>query len=281
MNYTFLADELMAALGLDPARHLRVMNPVAENLACLRRRVLPGLLGSLALNLRHRERVRLFELGKGYLPEVRDERRQPGENREVAALVATRAEEPLLGEAKGMVEHLAERLDLADLAFAPVPAAELPPYFHPLQSLAVLAGERQLGLVGEIHPSRFEALQAEGRCAFFTLDVRALLAAEKGEHRYRPLPQFPPILVDVAVIVAEETRVGQVVEALRQAGGRQAAGVELFDIFRGGQLGEGRKSLAFHVTLQAPDRTLGDKDEKRFLDRARRILPQVGAEIRG
>ena len=279
-NYSFLPDELARKLGLEGEEYLVLQNPIAENLSRIRRDVLPGLLGSLELNLRHHDEVRLFEIGKGYRPEVRDERRQPLEVRQAAGLVARKGGEDPFPEVKGLLEHLADRLDLGEARFELLGEGQAPPYLHPVRSLKLQVGEGEAGFMGEMHPSALEALGVSCKAALFSLDLKALLAAPKVERKYVPLPIYPPILVDVAVVVDESRRVGDVAQVIREAGKKLVAGVELFDIFRGPSIGEGKKSLAFHVTLLSPERTLGDKDEKKFLDRLRRALPQVGGALR-
>ncbi len=280
-NYSFLPDDLARRLGLEGQEYLVLQNPIAENLSRIRRDVLPGLLGSLELNLRHREEVRLFEIGKGYLPEIRDERGQPFEVRQAAGLLARKKGENPFAEAKGALEHLVDRLDLGEAVFD-LPGGEgLPPYVHPVRSLRLLVGGKEAGFMGELHPEAMDALGVSCEAALFSLDLKALQDAPKVERKYVPLPTYPPILVDVAVVVDEDRRVGEVEEVIRKAGKKLVSKVELFDIFRGPSLGEGKKSLAFHVTLLSPERTLGEKEEKKFLDRLRKTLPGIGASLRG
>jgi phenylalanyl-tRNA synthetase beta chain len=108
----------------------------------------------------------------------------------------------------------------------------------------------------------------------------AWLAAERAASAYRPLPRFPGIKVDVAVAVPEATRAGDLIALVQTAGKGQVADVELFDLYRGRSIGEGRKSLAFHVLLQAETRTLTDQDEQKFLQRFERLVAEAGGELR-
>jgi len=278
-DYSFLPDALAQRLGLEEEPCLRLRNPIAENLSRVRRHVLPSLFGSLELNLRHRPQVRLFEIGKGYLPEERIERGQPRELREAAGLLARREGSSPFAELRGVLEHLLERLCIAGVSFGTPDTC--PPYLHPTRCLALAAGDRRVGLIAEVHPKTLRALDVQAAAACFTLDLGGLLLLERRQRAYAPLPTFPPILVDLALVVAEEARAGEIAAALARAGKGLARNVELFDVYRGAGLGAGRKSLAYHVTLLAPERTLGDEDEKKYLDRVRRMLPEIGAELRG
>lgn len=112
------------------------------------------------------------------------------------------------------------------------------------------------------------------------LSVDALLQVEPENDGYEPLPRFPGIKVDVAIVAPEALSAADVAKAIEQAGKGAVKDLELFDLFRGEQVGEGRRSLAYHVLLQAEKKTLSDGDAQKFLGRLGRILEGLGAELR-
>jgi phenylalanyl-tRNA synthetase beta chain len=172
-------------------------------------------------------------------------------------------------EAKGVVEALlaAARVERAEFR----PADE--PFLHPGRSAAVLDG-----FVGELHPEVAEAYGLEGTVAVFELGVEGLRGPPREEVLYRDVTSFPPLRQDIAVVVAEDVPAGRVVEVVRSAGGEALARTEVFDVYRGPQVGEGRKSLALHLVFQAPDRTLTDAEA----DAVRaRIVAALAAEVDG
>ncbi|MGH7150359.1 MAG: phenylalanine--tRNA ligase subunit beta, partial [Planctomycetota bacterium] len=110
--------------------------------------------------------------------------------------------------------------------------------------------------------------------------LRAVLGARVPARKFRPIPRFPAVKVDVALAVPEGVAAASVERAIREAAQGLADGVELFDLYRGSALGEGRKSLAYHVTLVSDERTLTDEDAARFLDRVESAAKGLGGELR-
>jgi phenylalanyl-tRNA synthetase beta chain len=289
IGYSFVPDRMLAALGLEQAAHIEVENAIDAGSSRVRRSVVPSVLALLEPNRRRRGEVRLFELGKGYEP------RDGGEPHEVheVALALCRAkskDEPRFDRAalsivRGVVEDLFSSLGLERCAWKEAGGA-IPSWANPGRCLfavvganGALAGEaaaldpgvaRALGLSGDV----------ESETAVARLSIDALLAAPERRELYRPIPQFPETLVDVAIALPDDQPAGRVREAIEKAGGRLVASLELFDVYSGGALGSGKKSLAWHVALQASDRTLTDQDVKRFLERVEREAAAIGGELR-
>ena len=111
--------------------------------------------------------------------------------------------------------------------------------------------------------------------------MRALHANGRATPSYEPVPVYPGLPVDVALLVDAEAKVGEVADFLRTTGRKLIRAVELFEVYRGEHVPDGKKSLNFTVTLGANDRTLSDKDESKFLDKVRKNAEQIGAELRG
>jgi phenylalanyl-tRNA synthetase beta chain len=172
-------------------------------------------------------------------------------------------------EAKGVVEALlaAARVD------APEFRAAAEPFLHPGRAAAVADG-----FVGELHPEVAEAFGLEGTVAVFELGVDGLRGPPREEVLYRDVTSFPPLRQDIAVIVDEDVPAGRVVEVVRSSGGAELAGVDVFDVYRGPPVPEGRKSVALHLVFQSSDRTLTDAEG----DAARgRIVAALASELGG
>lgn len=292
LSYSFQSDALLAGLGLGDLPHVEVHNPVAEGLSRVRRSVLPSLLGRLAANRRLRDDVRLFEVGKGYLPEQAGERGEPREVHELALAwcgaprAPQRFDDTREARLKGVLEDLLRALQLPQPTWRAATAEERPAWAHPGRSaVAVLAPDAPpAALLAPLDPALARALELEGElesetaCALVSLDV--LLATPRAPQAYRPAPAFPGAKVDVALALPAEVTADQVREVLLRAGKGQAGGLELFDVYQGERLGAGRRSLAWHVTLQAPDRSPTEKDVAKFLDRLAREAEGLGGELR-
>jgi phenylalanyl-tRNA synthetase beta chain len=139
-----------------------------------------------------------------------------------------------------------------------------------------------IGSFGELHPlvkENYSFLSAPVLAA--DLDLEALTAAIPPRFPTLPVPEYPPVLEDIAVIVDEEVPAARVEEVIRQGGGKILAQVKMFDIFRGSQIGEGKKSLAYALTYQNFERTLTDTDAAQIRQRiVRRLEQELGAKLR-
>jgi phenylalanyl-tRNA synthetase beta chain len=156
------------------------------------------------------------------------------------------------------------------------------PSFHPGKCAQLIVAGKSVGIFGELHPlvkRNYDFGQAPVLAA--ELEANTILRAAPVLFNAEPVPVFPPVLEDIAVIVNEDVPAEKVVETIMQSGGNMLKGVRLFDIYRGPQLGEGKKSLAYSMTYQAPDRTLTDSEAQKIRQRIIRGLEQeLGARIR-
>jgi phenylalanyl-tRNA synthetase beta chain len=161
-----------------------------------------------------------------------------------------------------------------------------PSWAHPGKCLFLeLTGVASpVAVVAELEPGLMPAIglsgDLESEVALAELCLDALLEAGLDGEGYKPLPRFPGIKVDVAVSVSESTPAGDLLALIEQAGKKQVAEMELFDLYRGQSVGPGRKSLAFHVLLQSDRKTLTDKDEQKFLQRFEKLVSEAGGELR-
>ncbi len=285
-GYSFQPESLTVAAGEQDAAFVSVVNPVAEGDSRVRRSVVPALLQKLAPNLRRCSEVRLFEVGKGYLPEHRNERGEPREVRELGlslavdrAVAEQRFDSGALARLRGATEDLLRSLGRAGIEWSKA-TDDLPTWSHPSKALELSGAEGRIGVLAQVHPQVAKNLGIEADAAAAAIDLLALQTTPQGASSYRPVPRFPGVKLDVAFALAEETSVGEVTQLIVQSGKGLVGSTELFDVYRGDNLGAGKKSLAFHVVLQAADRTLVDKDQAKFLDRLERTAERSGVELR-
>jgi phenylalanyl-tRNA synthetase beta chain len=279
-NYSFVPDAvLQAALAGDHA-YVQVANPVAPDVARMRRHVLPSLLASVPQNLRSQAEVRLCEHGKGYHAEMRDEHKLPHEVREIAFVLARRDGVHPFAELREAVGSLLERVGFPAVMQRTWHGSDQP-WVHPSRAVAIDRDGSPCGYVAHLHPAVARAMALPGTTAIACLDVRALLANGRKIARYQPVPTFPVLPVDVALLVDATTQAASVIEFLRTTGRKLVKHVQLFEVYRGDRVPAGKKSLNFTVTLGADDRTLTDDDESKFLGKVRENCGQIGAELRG
>ena len=265
---------------------VRLANPISSERVVMRRTLMNSLLENLQLNLKHTDRVVVFEIGRVYLP--RQGEKLPEEPRRLAvAMTGPRhvpswlspsAEEMDFYDLKGVVETLLARLHLAEYAFAPTQH----PTFHPGRAARLIVGGRELGVLGEVHPlvrAHFDL--PEGRVCLMELDLDGLLALAERTHYYQPLSRFPAMIQDIALVVGKEVSAARVRELILRAGGELLREAVLFDLYCGEQIPEGEKSLAYSLTFQADDRTLTDEEVERVRQRIQRQLEEeIGAKLR-
>jgi len=270
----------------DPASYLRVRNPLSAERAYLRQTLLPSLLHTTRENLRFFDRVAIFEIGAVYLPvegqTLPDEPLRLGivmtGPREAPSWLAGQDLAPLgFYDLKGVVETLLARLGLEG-AFE---QGEQPP-FHPGRCAQVSIGGEVVGVMGELHPVVREAfdLPAQPVCAL-EFDLEVLLAQMGVTRVMKPLPRFPAVVQDIALIVDEDLPAEEVRQAILAFGGRLLRDARLFDLYRGEPIPPGKKSLAYSLTYQAEDRTLTDEEVARVQERiVRRLAEELGAKLR-
>lgn len=288
INYALTTPEREALLGQAGQGYVRLANPISSDRIVLRRSVLASVLEVAGRNLRDRPGVRLFELGTIYEPQPAEP--LPHESKHLALVMAgprqiehwdtaTAGPDMDFFDLKGVVEALLAGCHVPPASIGAATAA----YLHPGQSASVAAQDRQLGILGRLHPRVQEELGLSRRPIFVAeLSLAALLAVMPRGHRLRPLSAFPPARQDVAVVVDEGLPAARV-EAEIWAGGKELLrGVRLFDVYRGANLPTGKKSLAYALTYQADDRTLTDKEvAKAHAKIVTRLEKTLGASLRG
>lgn len=264
---------------------IRLRNPMQAERDLLRPTLLPSVVETASRNLKHQRSVRLFEIARVYLP---SDAELPVEaatlalafagKRDALDRFADSAAELDFFDAKGVVESLLERLGILGASFRPISL----PAFHPGRTAGVYLGETLVGIVGELRPDRARAFDIEQpRVAVAELDLDALHAAAAPASTGITSPRFLPVEQDFAVVVQEDTPASDVLAALRAGAGPLASGFDLFDVYRGPQLGEGRKSLAYRIAFTAPNRALTDAELGKVREKIGKTLRQmVQGELR-
>ena len=261
----------------DPRRQsFKILNPLGEDTSIMRTTVLPSMLEILTRNYNYRnQNVKLYEVGRTYLPGGEDG--LAIENK-VLSMGAYGSDMDFY-TLKGAVEAILKDLRAEDIRFQ-VPSVPNPSY-HPGRAADVYAGEHRIGVLGQIHPlvAQNYGVDAELYCA--ELELNELAAAKGADPEYVPLPKFPNLTRDIAVVCEEKVTVGQLEDCIRSAGGKLIKQVSLFDIYRGKGVDEGKKSVAFNLVLRADDRSLtgeeADADVKKVLEA---LASQLGAVLR-
>ena len=259
-------------------RSLRLRNPLSSELGVLRRTPLVGVLDVLATNRgRGAEFVGVFEIARGYGVDASGERQEP---RSVAvALYGTwppsgaerRGSAVSFADAKGIVENLLARFGAGEDERV-WRRGDDAPHLHPGKSAVVVAGDTRLGVIGELHPRVAQVLDLPGEILLAELDFWGVGQYRPRHFGVRPLPRFPSVTRDIAMIVDDDFAAGAILDEVRALAEPLIESVRLFDCYRGTPIPAGRKSLAYTIAYRAPDRTLTDDEVNVLQDRVRTHL---------
>ena len=256
MTYSFVSPSSLDKIKVpadSPLRdNYRILNPLGEDTSVMRTTALPSMLGVLSTNLNRRNmEAKLYEMATVY-------KKQPGkvlaDERTVLTLGAYGGDVDFFA-LKGAVEALLCAARTPDVRFT---ADTETAAFHPGRCAAVWSGDTRLGTLGQIHPDVCAAYGLDGATYCAEIDVVLLHDLEGAEPVYTPLPRFPAITRDIAVVCDAAVPVGELTECIRKAEKNVLRGVKLFDVYTGVGIPEGKKSVAFSLTLRSDDGTLTD-----------------------
>ena len=256
MTYSFVSPSSLDKIKVpadSPLRdNYRILNPLGEDTSVMRTTALPSMLGVLSTNLSRRNmEAKLYEMATVY-------KKQPGkvlaDERTVLTLGAYGGDVDFFA-LKGAVEALLCAARTPDVRFT---ADTETAAFHPGRCAAVWSGDTRLGTLGQIHPDVCAAYGLDGATYCAEIDVVLLHDLEGAEPVYTPLPHFPAITRDIAVVCDVSVPVGELTECIRKAEKNVLRGVKLFDVYTGVGIPEGKKSVAFSLTLRSDDGTLTD-----------------------
>lgn len=258
LTYSFVSPSIFDQIRLPEDSSLRnamrIQNPLGEDTSIMRTVALPSMLAILARNnAYHNDAVKLYELAKVYLP--KPGQTLPDEPKHL--VLGTYGEHEDFFKMKGEIEAFLRGMNVPEARYT---AEKHDPTFHPGRCARVSVGGVDLGCFGQIHPLVARSYGIDGEIFAAELNFTALLSLQLPEKTYTPLPKYPAVTRDIAVVCGEAVTVAALSDCIRAAGGKLLRSVELFDIYRGKGIASGSKSAAFRLTLRADDRTLTDAD---------------------
>jgi phenylalanyl-tRNA synthetase beta chain len=288
LTHSLIAPKVYDKLQLPADSRLRtcltILNPLYEDRSTLRTTMLPSLLDTIQYNVNRQTRdLSLFDMGTVYWPVAGE---TLPEEHPVLAIALTgsqaspawnKAEQPAdFYTLKGVVEALLGALGVVSWSVT----RSAHPSFHPGRQAALAVAGRQVGVFGEIHPAVQAAWDLPNRVYMAELNFADLAAGARERAEYRPVPRFPAVSRDVAMIVANDLPGARIPETIAAAGGDLVEGVQLFDLYQGEHVKAGYRSLAYRIVYRAADRTLTDVDVEAVHGKVRAALQALGAELR-
>lgn len=289
VNYSFISEKDAQPFSTTPL--IRVANPLADTQGVMRPSLLPGLLRNLGYNLAHGVRdLRLYELGRVYLPMPQGQGALSWPNTEPThvglAITGQRAAKGWTGggepadfyDLKGAVEDLLAAMGVNGAQFRHAGVAPL----HPASASELLVNGKRAGVLGQVHPLIAQQFELPPLTFLAELSWQALVESATALQSFRGVPKFPAVARDLAFVVDAGVPAEKLLEEIRAAdASKLLEQVTLFDVYRGPPVPDGRKSMAFGLSLRAADRTLTDAEADALCKSIReRLKTAVGAEIR-
>ena len=240
---------------------IRIQNPLGEDTSIMRTTALPSMLDILSRNYAyHNKAAKLYELAKIYLPVEGEVLPQEPKILVLGAF----GEGTNFFTLKGELDAVLANIRMPKATYT---AVKDNPSYHPGRCAAVSIGDVELGFIGQVHPlvAKNYGIDCEVYCA--EINFTALSALQLPDATYTPLPKYPSVTRDLAIVCDEAITVAQIEEVITSAAGNLLRNVKLFDIYRGTGVPEGKKSMAFSLELRADDRTLTDTDSEQVLEK--------------
>ncbi len=272
LTFTFISPQDFDKIGLeedDPLRSaIPINNPLSEDQSIMRTTMLPSFMSVLEYNKNRGEPdFHIFEVGKFFWADKLPLSTLPEEKEVIACAMMGKITETCWLEKgekaeffhlKGVIELLFERLGIAD-------KCEFEPYkhpsYHPTRAARIKLNDDEIGTLAEVHPRVVnEEYELGNRVVFSELKLKPIMENANLETTYKPLPKFPAVLRDIALVLPEEVPANQVEDTIKEAGEDLIESVRLFDLYEGEQIPEGKKSLAYSLKFRAPDRTMTDEE---------------------
>jgi phenylalanyl-tRNA synthetase beta chain len=277
-TYSFIASKAIDTLLLDEnderRNQIKIINPLGDEYSTMRTQLTTSMLTVLATNINKKiPEGRFFEISKRFIPKALPLTEQPLEIPTMSIGIYGKDED--FFTLKGLIEAIC-----AMLGGHTQYERSAEPYLHPGRQALVKANNKECAVFGQLHPTVAETYGID--CPVFVAEIKldVLLEINKRKTVYKPLPKFPAVERDFAVLVDKETPVGTLEKAISGGAGRLLERIELFDVYEGAQIPAGKKSVAFSVYLRSADSTLTDKEIDDVNTKIIKKLESVGAELR-
>jgi phenylalanyl-tRNA synthetase beta chain len=279
ISYSFVSPKVFDKINIPEDSELRnvvkIKNPLGEDYSVMRTSTLPSMMESLGRNYsRNNSYVRLFEMGKVYIKNE-EENKLPTEKNILT--IGMYGDCDYL-DLKGAVENIVEGLGIKNSKYER--ESENVSY-HPGKTAKLVIGKNVVGTLGEVHLAVCDNYGLDVPCFVAELNLDFLYESSNMDKKYKPLPKFPAVTRDIALLVDDAVLVQEIDETIRKAGGNLVEKVELFDIYKGKQIPEGKKSIAYAIAYRDENKTLKDEDVNKVHEKILRSLEyKLGATLR-
>ena len=280
MTYSFISPKVYDKLNLEEDNELRnyikILNPLGEDYSVMRTTLIPNMLSLLSRNYNHGvEECFFYEIGNIFIPKELPVKELPIEKKILSIGMYGDVD---FYSIKEVVENLFKKLGIGNIDFL---AKEDNAIFHPHRTGEILYENKVIGIIGEVHMDIMENFQIEKKSYIGEIDFNKVVKITNLEKSYKPLPKYPSITRDIALVVNKDIMIGQLEKIIWENGQGLIEDVSLFDIYEGNQIGKGKKSVAFGIRYRSHNRTLKDEEINKIQDNIIKELEKsLNAQIR-
>ncbi len=278
-TYTFTSPSIFDKLNIPTDSALRktvvISNPLGEDTSVMRTTTIASMLDTLSRNYNYRNAsAKMFEVGKVFIPT--EQGKLPDEITKIT--MGMYGDNADFYDIKGICENMFENLNVKKVKYVAVTDN---PTFHPGRCAKISAGGKTLGIIGEVHPSVTRKYGIETPVYIAELDFENVFLNIDSNIKFTELPKFPAVTRDIAMLVDKTVPVADIEEIIRKASGKMLESINLFDVYEGEQIPEGKKSVAYNAVYRAADRSLtGDEVQKVFDKAVKNLEYNLGAQLR-
>lgn len=280
MTYSFISPRAYDKINLPEnsiyRNYIKLINPLGEDYSVMRTTLVPNMLDLLSRNnKRGVEKAFAYEIGNTFIPKELPVEQLPEEKKYMALGYYGEYDFYFLKET---VETLLNRMGIYNIRYS---REENDPSYHPGRTARIYSGQEELGIIGEIHVDVTENYNIRDRVYIGNLDFDKIVELADFERKYKPLPKYPSTSRDIAIVVDEDTLFGDIEDLVRFHGEELVEEINLFDIYRGTQVPEGKKSMAISIVYRSLEKTLKDEDVNSIQDKIIRDLEEkLGGKLR-
>ena len=277
LTFSFIGPKLIEQINTNDEKLKKavvIKNPLGEDTSIMRTTLIPSVMSTLALNhARRNDSAKIYELANVYIP-VEGEK-LPDEHKNITIGMYGGCD---FYDMKGIVEELLDALKIKDADYAPETENTT---FHPGRCANLVKDGKKIGVFGEVHPTVSKNFGMDTRVYICELDLNTLISFYSDSVKYKQLPKYPAVSRDIAMLIDDNINVSKIEKIIKKNAGNILEGYTLFDVYKGSQIPEGKKSVAYSVTFRADDRTLTDDEISAVFDKILAGLKeQLGAELR-
>ena len=274
LTFSFIGPKLIEQINTNDEKLKKavvIKNPLGEDTSIMRTTLIPSVMSTLALNhARRNDSAKIYELANVYIPV--DGEKLPDEHKNITIGMYGGCD---FYDMKGIVEELLDALKIKDADYVPETENTT---FHPGRCANLVKDGKKIGVFGEVHPTVSKNFGMDTRVYICELDLNTLISFYSDSVKYKQLPKYPAVSRDIAMLIDDNINVRKII---KKNAGNILEGYTLFDVYKGSQIPEGKKSVAYSVTFRADDRTLTDDEISAVFDKILAGLKeQLGAELR-